>query len=330
MYYSMTFIDPTYFYGVNVPDPGRTVVLPYDLASARNTWQHWRVVPTSRPSFSPPPLKTSEISIDGMNGKIDLSQALTGYPTYGNRTGSIEFAVINDFRHWQQAYDDIMNCVHGKQLYCVYEEDPEWYYVGRWTVSGWDTGKTRSTVTLNYDLEPYKYRLYDILGDWLWDPFNFQSGTITSRLTALGGDAWNPHLHRVDYDIVDGDAQVWDKVIYTGSRMFMGDDIEDPTGSGNYYNRDFITNAIGNMPVSLYIHITPDLDPNTNQYTEMQLIFTNTELNINPNHAADSYTAPYMGTVPNYIVSNFTGRNNIEVLVRGHGTIRVNFKPGRL
>lgn len=325
MYYSLTFIDPDYVYGVMQPDPTSTVISPYDLQRARNTWEHWRVVPTSRPSFSPPPLRSKKISIDGANGEIDLTQALTGYPTYGNRTGSIDFAVINDFRHWQQAYDDIMASVHGKTLFCVYEEDPEWYYVGRWTVSGWKTDKTRSTVTLSYDLEPYKYRLYDILGDWLWDPFNFQSGIITQRLLAAA-NTWNPYRHRVDLDL---DGGVWDYVMYTGSGAFAGDDIEDSVGSGYYYKRDYITNAIGNMPSTLYLNISPDMGEN-DQYTEMRVMFQNSELNIGREDYFDTFNAPYAKLVPSYIISNFTGTNNIEIKVQGHGTVSVNFKPGRI
>lgn len=325
MYYSMTFIDPTYYYGVMISDPSNAVISPYDLERARNTWEHWRVVPTSRPSFAPPSINTREVSVDGMNGVLDLSQALTGYPTYGNRTGSIEFAVLNDFRNWQEAYSDVLATLHGKRLFCVYEEDPEWYYVGRWEVQSWDTGKTRSTLTLGYNLEPYKYRLYDILGDWLWDPFNFHSGTITQRLLAAN-NTWNPYYHRVDLDL---DGGVWDYVMYTGSSAFAGEDIEDSVGSGHYYKRDYITNTIGNMPTTLYLNISPDKDEN-DRYTEMRVMFYNSELNIGREDYYDTFNAPYAKLVPSYIISNFTGTNDIEIKVQGHGTVSVNFKPGRI
>lgn len=58
----------------------------------------WRLVPASRPLFNPPAQKVKTLDIPGGDGVIDLSQALTGYPVYQNRTGSIEFIVMNDFK----------------------------------------------------------------------------------------------------------------------------------------------------------------------------------------------------------------------------------------
>ena len=58
----------------------------------KNTWDDWRLVPASRPLFNPPAQKVKTLDIPGGDGVIDLSQALTGYPVYQNRTGSIEFS----------------------------------------------------------------------------------------------------------------------------------------------------------------------------------------------------------------------------------------------
>ena len=64
----------------------------------KNTWDDWRLVPASRPVFNPPAQKVKTLEIPGGDGVIDLSQSLTGYPVYQNRTGSIEFIVMNDFK----------------------------------------------------------------------------------------------------------------------------------------------------------------------------------------------------------------------------------------
>jgi hypothetical protein len=258
-----------------------------------------------------------------MNGVLDLSQALTGYPTYGNRTGSIEFAVLNDFRNWQEAYSDILATLHGKKLFCVYEEDPEWYYVGRWEVQSWVTGKTRSTLTLKYNLEPYKYRLYDILGNWLWDPFNFHSGIIAQRIGAKGG--WNPYHHRVDLDLSEDN---WDSVIDTSNEAFFGEEHEeDGTYHGYFYRRNFVTDSIGSMPVSLELHLHPD------DNTEMHVQYKNTELGLGHDEDRgehDTYNGVIDKVIYPYVISNFTGINRVKIRVRGHGYVSVNFKPGRI
>ena len=60
-----------------------------------DTWYDWNLIPVSRPVISPPECKTHYVDVPGSNGKLDLSTALTGYPLYENRTGSIEFIVMN-------------------------------------------------------------------------------------------------------------------------------------------------------------------------------------------------------------------------------------------
>lgn len=148
----------------------------------RNTWDDWRLVPASRPLFNPPAQKTKVIDIPGGDGVIDLSQALTGYPIYQNRTGSMEFIVMNDFRAWQVAYSDIMDYLHGQSMRAVLEDDPEYFYEGRFTVNSWKSEKDRSRITIDYDVNPYKWALQSSTDEWLWDTFNFQNGVIQSVL----------------------------------------------------------------------------------------------------------------------------------------------------
>lgn len=89
----------------------------------KNTWDDWHLIPTSRPVFNPPPTETHMIKIPGANGVLDLSESLTGYPIYENRTGSIEFIVENGHERWDIAYSDIMDYIHGKQMRAILEDD---------------------------------------------------------------------------------------------------------------------------------------------------------------------------------------------------------------
>lgn len=143
-----------------------------------NTWDDWRLVPTSRPLFNPPSQKVKTLEIPGGDGVIDLSQSLTGYPVFQNRTGSIEFVVINGFKRWHMAYSDIMDYLHGQNMRAVLEDDPEYFYEGRFTVNAWKSDKDNSKITIDYDVGPYKWSLLSSTEDWRWDPFNFQNGVI--------------------------------------------------------------------------------------------------------------------------------------------------------
>ena len=139
----------------------------------KNTWDDWRLVPASRPVFNPPAQKVKTLEIPGGDGVIDLSQSLTGYPVYQNRTGSIEF-----IKPWHMAYSDIMDYLHGQKLRAVLEDDPEYFYEGRFTVNVWKSEKDWSRIIIDYDVGPYKWSVLSSTDDWLWDPFNFQNGVI--------------------------------------------------------------------------------------------------------------------------------------------------------
>lgn len=148
----------------------------------KNTWEDWRLVPASRPVFNPPAQKTKLLEIPGEDGVIDLSQALTGYPVYQNRTGSVEFIVMNGFKPWHMAYSDIMDYLHGQTLRAVLEDDPEYFYEGRFTVNAWKSEKDWSRIVIDYNVGPYKWSVLSSIDDWLWDPFNFQNGIIRTTL----------------------------------------------------------------------------------------------------------------------------------------------------
>lgn len=160
---------------------------------AKNTWDDWHLVPSSRPSFAMPKLKSYTQDIPGANGKIDLSSSLTGYESYDNRTDSIEFIVMNQnldtslgdrygyltgTNGWTAAKSNISNFIHGKQMKVECEDTPHWYFLGRVSVNEWKSSEKYSTITLDYDLEPFKYSISDSGDQWLWDPFNFETGVI--------------------------------------------------------------------------------------------------------------------------------------------------------
>ena len=146
----------------------------------KNTWDDWRLVPSSRPVFNPPAQKVKTLDIPGGDGVLDLSTALTGYPVYQNRTGQMEFIVMNDFKPWHTAYSDIMDYLHGQTMRATLEDDPEYFYEGRFTVNAWKSQKDWSRIVIDYSVGPYKWSVLSSIDDWLWDPFNFQNGIIRS------------------------------------------------------------------------------------------------------------------------------------------------------
>lgn len=146
-----------------------------------NTWDDWHLIPTSRPVFQQGDVKTVYIDIPGADGQIDITESLTGYPTYKNREGSLEFIVANGYRDsWAAGFSQFANWLHGKRLRVILDDDPEYFYEGRFKLNEWKSNNdgTWSNITIDYNLKPYKYSVYMSTDKWLWDPFNFETGYI--------------------------------------------------------------------------------------------------------------------------------------------------------
>lgn len=149
------------------------------LINDKHTYRDYHLIPTSRPVVNPPQAKTNYADVNGINGSLDLSTALTGFMTFQDRSGSWEFLVKKRVRPWEVDYTKLMNDLHGKYFDRIrLEDEPYYYYKGRLFVSAWKSQKDASYVTINYTLEPYKYEIQNSLEDWLWDPFSFETGVI--------------------------------------------------------------------------------------------------------------------------------------------------------
>ena len=126
----------------------------------KNTWDDWHLVATSRPVIMPPGVKTKYVDIPGADGQTDYTQALTGETLYQTRIGSIEFYVMNGYQEWEYIYSEIMNYLHGQRMQLILEDDPGFYYEGRFSVNSWRSEKDRSKIVIDYDVFPYKIDMY--------------------------------------------------------------------------------------------------------------------------------------------------------------------------
>lgn len=148
------------------------------MFGSKDSWVDWFLIPSSRPVFNPPSPKTKYIDIPGGNGHLDLTTSLTGDVVYENRTGSFEFIVDNGHREWFALYSDIMDYLHGQLLQATLEDEPTFYYEGRFSVNQWKSDPHNSKIVIDYNVSPYKYEMHSSLEDWIWDTFNFESGIV--------------------------------------------------------------------------------------------------------------------------------------------------------
>lgn len=157
----------------------------------KDTYDSWGLIPTQRPSVPPPAVKTKYVDIPGADSKLDFTSSLVGYPLLDNRTGSWNFMIDREFvdknwpdqnieKTWQDLYSEIMDWLQGNNLCAVLEDDQSWYYVGRFWVSALNSEQKYTTITINYDVKPYKRAMFidNSNGNWLWDGFDFLGGVI--------------------------------------------------------------------------------------------------------------------------------------------------------
>lgn len=156
----------------------------------RNTWENWHLIPASRPTMVHPQQKTLIASdIPNVNGAVDLSLSQNKYPVFNNREGNFSFiynplisGMYKDYKPWNVLYSEISEFIHGRKLRMVLEDDPGYYYEGRFEVESWtsNTDGSGSVINIKYSVAPYKVSIFSSLNEWLWDPFNFYNGVITS------------------------------------------------------------------------------------------------------------------------------------------------------
>ena len=140
MYYSITFTDSE---GVS-----------------KNTWSDWHLIPVGPPMIAPPEPYTNYVEIPGrQTGPLDLSEALTGRPTFQNSEGSWTFILADDYWTRMSLYNELKQYLHGRRLKIMLEEDEMHYYEGRINISEPSTGNGQTQFTLDYTVSPVRYEV---------------------------------------------------------------------------------------------------------------------------------------------------------------------------
>ena len=278
------------------------------IDGVRNTYDDWKLLAKERPVFAPPEVKKTQLDIPGGNGLLDLSESLSGFPVYDNRTGSFEFRIMNSHRirkelngdithttSWAEYYSEVLNFLHGRSMLAVLEDDPDWYYKGRHSVDSFSfSGDTWSEMPLGYDVYPFKQSVLSSTTPWLWDPFNFENGVITDKF--FSGLTVNTN----DGVYVD---------LFSGKEYYY---------NGEFYTGDKLTPILfGDVPTSPYVIVS-----GSSTSRGIWIRFKNTTLNIDIKLHFNN--GRYF--VPDFI---FYG-DGCTMEGSGKGTVSIDFRRGRL
>ena len=150
------------------------------IEDGKDTFTDFSLIPVKKIVFESPKTKTNFVDITGSDNSLDLSEALTGYPVYYDREGSFKFRFYDDGMPVRIRLTKLMNFLHGKRKLVIISDEPDWYYDARWEVVNPQYKKVGefADVEISYIAKAYKRDITGTTEDWLWDPFNFETGVI--------------------------------------------------------------------------------------------------------------------------------------------------------
>lgn len=143
----------------------------------KHTYQEWNLILTHT-DIDFPSIKKETIDIPGADSELDFTESLAGDVKYKNRKISFDFVTTSKYKTWKNLMSEIANYLHGRRFKIILDEDPNFYYYGRAEINQFKSDKSIGKITIECDVEPYKYDLTSSNEDWLWDPFNFENGII--------------------------------------------------------------------------------------------------------------------------------------------------------
>lgn len=156
----------------------------------KHTWKDWHLMPVERPEFSDAEPKFVYIDVPGSDGELDASEALSGRLLFNMREGSFQFYVDNDHEPWVQLYSRIKRYLQGRSLKAVLDDDPLYYYEGRFWCNEPAQDGIHMKITINYKVKAYKYRRQTSIEDVGWDDLTLDDvvpRTVVSDIS-LNGD----------------------------------------------------------------------------------------------------------------------------------------------
>ncbi|GBU06579.1 hypothetical protein EDD74_1192 [Faecalimonas umbilicata] len=164
-----------------------------------HTWDNWHLKMKSM-KIGLPKVKTEYLTVPGMNGSLDLTEAQNGGVKYEDRELEFVFDARNcNYANWDMLISTISAAIHGQKRRIIIDINPGYYYLGRCTVETSKTNEVNAEIVIKCICEPFKIDIAALNEPWVWDSFSFTDGVIRKT-------------HEVDINSATG----WQKVTIDG------------------------------------------------------------------------------------------------------------------
>lgn len=145
-----------------------------------HTLEDWGLAIGNNNCIGDPEIEEHYVDVPGVAKRLDMSEALTGYPVYTHRPILLNVGGIRDRMRWDNTISSIRNKIHGRVIKLIFDNDKSYYWTGRVKVTGYDRQRELGTFSIRIPYaEPYKLAVSDSTEGWLWDTFSFRTGVIT-------------------------------------------------------------------------------------------------------------------------------------------------------
>ena len=127
-----------------------------------HTVADWGLILSAK-TIDPPTPKLVTVNIDGRDGTLDLSRALTGDIKYNDREASFSFLITEGSQPDREyMLQTIINAIHGQRLQIIEPDFPWLYLIGECKVSKVRNSKAYGSFTVSATCEPYRYFIDEI------------------------------------------------------------------------------------------------------------------------------------------------------------------------
>ena len=103
-----------------------------------------------------PTPQTHFVQIIGRDGSVDLSEAIGLH--YDSRVWDLDFKCFNPTVNWHTLTSQVMNAIHGKRLNFEFDDDPDYFWPGRVSVSSYVSNHGTGNLKINITSDPFKYK----------------------------------------------------------------------------------------------------------------------------------------------------------------------------
>lgn len=169
--------------------PVKVTGVSFDDAHSYNDWG----LKLKSVSIGVPKAKTVYVSVNGMNGSLDLTEAQNGGVVYEMRTLKFTFDARDcSYTRWTGLISRIARAIEGKKRRIILDVDSGYYYTGRCHIDTKKTNEELAEISIECTCDPYKLDVTSSNEPWKWDTFNFIDGVIrnTSDITISAGSGW--------------------------------------------------------------------------------------------------------------------------------------------